>query len=201
MRLTSSRHSICPLRSSTLPAWTITRCLGRFIGYDFRNAYVPGVALTGAGQTVALLECDGYNASDITSYRTTAGLPNVPLQNVLVDEFNGAPQDADAAKEVCLDIEMAISMAPGLSQIVVFEAGPTGIPNDILNTRSPMRTWRARSVPHGFSGMTRAWTRFSASSHYRGSPSLRLPATRTPTPHRHINGTMTPTPPWSGAQL
>ena len=35
--------------------------------------------------------------------------------------------------EVSLDIEMAISMAPGLSKVIVYEAGSHGIPNDILN--------------------------------------------------------------------
>ena len=64
---------------------------GQFIGNDFRAAYVPGVTLTGAGQMVGLVEFDGYYTNDIATYRSLANLPNVPLQNVLLDGFNGIP--------------------------------------------------------------------------------------------------------------
>ena len=57
---------------------------GTLLGNDFRTAYVPGVQLTGLGQSVALFELEGYFASDITNYEGLAGLPNVPLTNVLV---------------------------------------------------------------------------------------------------------------------
>src|SRR5579883_2742697 len=52
---------------------------GTFVGNDFRAAYAPGVSLTGAGQSVGLMEFDGFYASDITSYEQLAGLPNVPV--------------------------------------------------------------------------------------------------------------------------
>jgi uncharacterized repeat protein (TIGR01451 family) len=95
---------------------------GNYMGYDFRAAYAPGVALTGTGQNVGLLECDGYYTNDILAYESLTGLPNVPLQNVLVDGFNGIPEDSNDVVEVSLDIEMAISMAPGLSNVIVYEA-------------------------------------------------------------------------------
>src|SRR5206468_11850297 len=98
---------------------------------DFRAAYVPGVALTGAGQSVALFEFDGYYASDITDYESLTGLPNVPLRNVLIDGFDGTAGVNNF--EVSLDIEMAISMAPGWAVIIVYEAGPNGNPTDMLN--------------------------------------------------------------------
>lgn len=107
---------------------------GTYMGNDFRAAYVPGVSLTGAGQTVGLVQFDGYYANDITTYESLAGLPNVTLTNVLLDGFNGIPDaNADFVAEVSLDIEMTISMAPGLSRVIVYEAGPDGIPNDVLN--------------------------------------------------------------------
>ena len=62
------------------------------MGSDFRNAYVPGSPLTGAGQIVGLLQFDGYYASDIAKYESLAGLPNVPLQNVLLDGFRRRPR-------------------------------------------------------------------------------------------------------------
>ncbi len=104
---------------------------GTYMGSDFRAAYVPGVSLTGTGQIVGLLEFDGYYTNDITSYETQAKLPGITLTNVLLDGFRGRPGAND--DEVSLDIEMAIAMAPGLSKVIVYEAGPRGVPNDILN--------------------------------------------------------------------
>jgi uncharacterized repeat protein (TIGR01451 family) len=108
---------------------------GSYMGKDFRAAYAPGVTLTGSGQMVGLVEFDGYYANDITAYEATNGLSNVTLKNVLLDGFNGTPTTGPNSgnAEVALDIEMAISMAPGLSKVIVYEAGPNGTPNDVLS--------------------------------------------------------------------
>ncbi len=97
---------------------------GGYMGKDFRTAYVPGVTNTGAGQAVALVEFDAYFKNDITRYETYAHLStSIPLVNVLLDGFNGVantgPDSGNA--EVALDIEMAISMAPGLDAVYVYE--------------------------------------------------------------------------------
>ena len=109
---------------------------GAYTGHDFRAAYLPGVTtLTGEGQVVGLLEFDGYYASDITMYEAQTALPSVTLANVLLDGFKGIPTTGPNSGngEVALDIEMSISMAPGLSKVIVYEAGPGGIANDILS--------------------------------------------------------------------
>ena len=93
---------------------------GTYRGSDFRAAYVPGTTLTGAGQSVGLLQFDGFYTSDITTYESQAGLPNVPLTVVPVD--GGVSTPGSGNSEVCLDIEMVISMAPGISRIYVYEA-------------------------------------------------------------------------------
>jgi PKD repeat protein len=93
---------------------------GSYLGSDFRAAYVPGTALNGAGQSVGLLQFDGYHASAITAYENLAGLPNVTLVNVPVDGGVSTPGSGEG--EVCLDIEMVMSMAPGISKIYVYEA-------------------------------------------------------------------------------
>jgi uncharacterized repeat protein (TIGR01451 family) len=105
--------------------------VGLYIGNDFRAAYAPGVPLTGAGQTVGLLEFSGFYPSDIARYKSLAGLPDVPVNTVLVDGATGEPDFNNI--EVALDIEMAISLAPGLSQVLVYEEPNPGNPNTVLN--------------------------------------------------------------------
>jgi uncharacterized repeat protein (TIGR01451 family) len=107
---------------------------GTYVGNDFRTAYIPGSSLNGAIQSVALVQFDGYNASDIQAYETLAGRTNIPLQNVLLDGFSGAPTGNGGEVEVSLDIEMAVSMAPALAKIIVYEGDPNNFhPNDVLN--------------------------------------------------------------------
>jgi uncharacterized repeat protein (TIGR03803 family) len=101
---------------------------GTFIGSDFRTTYAPGMTLTGLGESVGLLELDSYYSNDISEYEDLAGLPSVPLTKVLVNGFNRSPGSNNG--EVALDIEMVISMAPGLASVIVYE-GRNGI--DILN--------------------------------------------------------------------
>jgi len=101
---------------------------GEYMGNDFRAAYLPGVALTGAGQTVGLLEFDGYYPSDISNYASLAGINADPLTNVYLDGFDGTPGPNNT--EVALDIDMANCMAPGLSWVIVYEGEQA---DDILN--------------------------------------------------------------------
>ena len=106
---------------------------GAYAGNDFRAAYAPGVALSGSGQTLALVEFDGYHTDDITYYEKLAGLPKTPLKNVLLNGFSGVGSGSGGELEVALDIEVAIAMAPGLSSLIVYEAGPTGSWQSMLN--------------------------------------------------------------------
>ena len=102
---------------------------GNYRGRDFKAAYASGVTGTGTGQMVGLLEFDGYYANDIATYASQASLPSVPpLINILVDGGTGTPGANNI--EVALDIEMAVSMAWGLSAVLVYE-GFDG--NDVLN--------------------------------------------------------------------
>jgi subtilase family serine protease len=95
---------------------------GFFLGSDMRAAYAPGTTLTGAGQAVGLFEFGPYNLSDVQAYFTFINQPlNVPIVNVLVDGVSpvcGA--GCDDGEEV-IDIQQAISMAPGLSAVIVYE--------------------------------------------------------------------------------
>lgn len=129
---------------------------GSYFGNDFRNAYVPGVTLTGAGQQVGLLQFDGYYANDIAAYAQQAGgeRTNIVIQKVLLDGYDGTPTTGSNSGEgeVALDIEMAMAMAPGLAKIVVFEAGPNGLQNDVLNAMAASNTVKNLSCSWGWGG-------------------------------------------------
>jgi len=110
---------------------------GTFMGNDFRAAYIPGIALTGSGQKVGLLEFDGYFTNDPVQYAIQAGLTNIlTITNVLVDGFDGTPGSYNV--EVALDIEMVMSMAPG-AQIIVYEGSIT-TPTIIIDLLNRMAT-------------------------------------------------------------
>ena len=85
-------------------------------GGDFRATYAPGVALTGKGQVVGILQLDGYVESDIRAYEQQNGISTTPLQNVYLDGYTGANPNEESPA----DIELVISMAPGLSKVVVY---------------------------------------------------------------------------------
>jgi hypothetical protein len=136
--------NLTPLNSVT-PMVTGSGPYSLFIGKDFRAAYAPGVTLTGAAQTIGLIEFDGYYAADLTANFKQAGLPVVPAQTVLLDGFNGAPGSGNI--EVILDIVMAGYMAPG-SSVLVYE-GLT--PNDVLNRAATDNTARQISCSWTFS--------------------------------------------------
>jgi hypothetical protein len=127
---------------------------GSFAGTNYRTAYLPGVTLTGAGQSVGLFEFDGFYSNDIPAYESQTGLPKVPLQIVLLDGFDGNPSNSDGNEEVALDIEMAISMAPGLSNVVVYEAGPSGSALDILSAMSTNTAVRQFSCSWDFGSVS-----------------------------------------------
>jgi subtilase family serine protease len=113
---------------------------GAFIGFDIRQAYLPnpvpstgGPALDGAGQSVGILEFDGFNPSDIQLYATLAGLPGSWSGKIFVNSEDPSPNPPGGANlEVALDIEMVMAMAPGLNKIVVYEGDPAGEFSDYM---------------------------------------------------------------------
>jgi hypothetical protein len=126
---------------------------GSYMGKDFRAAYVPGAPQTGAGQNVALVQFDGYFASDIALYESIAGLPNVTLTNILLNGFNGIPVTFNGNAEVSLDIEMVISMAPGVNEVEVYEGDPDNFfPDVVLNQIAVDNSAQQVSCSWGWTG-------------------------------------------------
>jgi kumamolisin len=94
---------------------------GYFIGSDMRAAYYGGTALTGSGQSVGLLEFAGYNVNDINTYFSQVGQKlSVPIIGVSTDGSSLSCTRRCDDTEQALDIEEAISMAPGMSQVRVY---------------------------------------------------------------------------------
>jgi subtilase family serine protease len=94
---------------------------GFFLGSDLRKAYYGTTGtLTGAGQNIALLEYVGYDPADYTTYFSTYGPPLTTTVVPVSTDGTAAicPTCSDA--EQSLDIEYAISMAPGLNQCIVY---------------------------------------------------------------------------------
>jgi hypothetical protein len=117
---------------------------GPFEGFDFRNAYIPGAPQDGAGQSVGIFELFGYSEQDIEDYEDEAGLGRVTVTPITVDggsaddtsiDFLSFPNILDYALETTSDIEMAMSMAPGLSSVLVY-IGPTPLDQPPLGTNA-----------------------------------------------------------------
>jgi kumamolisin len=73
----------------------------------------------GSGEQIALVEFTGYRGSDITTYKKCFGVGTTPVVNRPV---GSGPSDDDGAIEAELDIEVALTAAPGLDGIDVYEA-------------------------------------------------------------------------------
>jgi kumamolisin len=109
---------------------------GYFIGSDMRAAYYGNGVLDGSGQSVGLAEFYGYNFFDVENYFNNLNQPlNVAIVGISTDHSNLSCAEGCDDTEQALDIEEAISMAPGLSQVRVYVAN-TNNPNgdvDIFN--------------------------------------------------------------------
>jgi len=133
---------------TALPSRTGSGPGGQYLGSDMRAAYYGSGPLNGAGQTVGLFEFDGYNIADVTS--TLDGQTNsVPINNVLLDGASAGSDGNDT--EQVLDIVQVISMAPGLSQLLVYIApGGDSQAVDILNRMASDNIAKQLSCSFGF---------------------------------------------------
>jgi len=123
-----------------------------FCGSDMRAAYYEGTALTGAGQSLGLLEYAGTDLADLTTYFKNAHQTNnVPITLVSTD---GTPTSCVAAQgcddtEQTIDMTQAIGMAPGLSSLVMYIGSSDTAILNAMATAKPLNaqlssswTWR-----------------------------------------------------------
>jgi hypothetical protein len=142
----SPRPKTLAQAGEVIPYATGSGPLATFVGKDFRAAYVPGVSQDGSGQAVGLFQLDGFFENDVRAYKAIAGLPDVPVRNVFVNGGSGTTPGPNNF-EVALDINMAISMAPGLSEVIVYQGSA---PNDVLNRMATDNQAKQLSSSWGF---------------------------------------------------
>jgi Pro-kumamolisin, activation domain len=119
-----------------------------FLGSDMRAAYAPGTTLTGAGQAVGLFEFGPFNLSDVQAYFSLVNQPlDVPIVTELLDGVSGVCGAGCDDGEEAIDIEQAISMAPGLSAVVVYEGNND---TDMFNQMATDNVAKSLSCSFGF---------------------------------------------------
>ncbi len=113
--------------------------------YDFAQLYGQGTL--GQGQSVGLLELDGFSSNDIALYASCFGGNSTAIQTIPIDGYNKAA-GANAA-EVELDMEMVLGLAPRLATLRVYEAS--------INSLAAYNDAWARIVSDGTPVVSTSW--------------------------------------------
>ncbi|MGO8997570.1 MAG: protease pro-enzyme activation domain-containing protein [Polyangiaceae bacterium] len=94
---------------------------GSFDSKDLRSTYAGcELGLTGAGQTLGLIEIGNFQLSDLESYASGQSITRVPT-NVITIAGGPTSNVTEPDFETTGDIEVANGMAPGMKEIDVFE--------------------------------------------------------------------------------
>jgi hypothetical protein len=144
------------------------------IAYGVNSISFSGVAGTGAGQTIAII--DAYNnpniIADAATYSTQYGLPQFntagnPTLKVLNESGQGSPLAANTTssthiwdEEISADVEWAHSIAP-MANIILFEAGSSGL-FDLYSAAATAAAYAGVSVV----SMSFGSSEFSSESNY-----------------------------------
>lgn len=108
---------------------------GGYTPAELRTAYDENKLIsnggTGAGQTTAIFELDGYNPSDISTYLSQYHLGAAKYSNVLIDQATNTP--ANNAVEVELDMEIVSALAPDATQKIYIGPNYDAGINDTYN--------------------------------------------------------------------
>jgi kumamolisin len=111
-----------------------------FCGSDMRAAYYGGT-LTGAGQTLGLLEYVGTDLADLaTYYKNTHQTLTVPITVLSTDGTSTtcfASANCDDTEQT-IDMTQALGMAPGLSSLVMYVGSSDAAIFNAMATASPL---------------------------------------------------------------
>ncbi len=113
-----------------------------FLGSDMRAAYYGSGALTGAGQSLGLLEYLGTDLADLNTYYANVGQTNtVPITLVSVDgtstACNAKPAHCDDTEQT-LDMTQALGMAPGLKSLTMYVGSTDTAIISAMTTHNPL---------------------------------------------------------------
>ena len=129
--------------SVTPQTFTGTGLAGTVAPADIKTVYgITQASQDGSGQSVALLELDGYNPADISGYAATFGLSapsvtfigvdgmtnlcglnqNLPCNLSTLSTGGSGGGEDEGMFEVALDIEMVMAVAPNAAHIYVYDS-------------------------------------------------------------------------------
>ena len=111
-----------------------------FLGSDMRAAYYGGSALTGAGQSLGLLEYAGTDLADLNTYYKNVGQTEaVPITLTSVD---GTPVSCTEPScddtEQTIDMTQALGMAPGMASLVMYIGSTDSAIFNAMATAKPL---------------------------------------------------------------
>ncbi len=111
-----------------------------FLGSDMRAAYYGGTSLTGANQSLGLLEYYGTDLADLDTYYKNVGQTNsVPITLLSTDGTSTScvyPSCDDT--EQTIDMTQALGMAPGLESLVMYVGSTDAAIFNAMATASPL---------------------------------------------------------------
>lgn len=102
---------------------------------NIKSVYnLSSVSENGSGQSIGLIEYDGYTDSYVNTYTDYFGLPRANLVKVNLDGASGSPTTTGGQQEVLLDIELVSALAPNATAIKVYIApNSTAYTLDMMN--------------------------------------------------------------------
>jgi subtilase family serine protease len=92
--------------------------------------------LKGQGRSIALIEVASLRRSDLRTYARCFGLGVPRVRNVPVNMRRALPPDAPYSDETTADAEMALSMAPRVTRIDVYQVDPGPVQTELENRPS-----------------------------------------------------------------
>jgi kumamolisin len=150
---TGTHRTLAAAAAKPAPLWTSQ--VARL--YDFPTD------VTGAGQTIAVIELGGgYRDSELAQYFTKAGITAPTVVAQLVDDGTNDPgTDPDSDGEVMLDIEVAGSVAPGATVVVYFADNTDRGFLDAVTTAVHDQVHNPTVITISWGGPEVSWTRQS----------------------------------------
>src|SRR5579875_1627833 len=96
-------------------------CGPQTVDHDQTPSPMRRAAIDGTGQTIGLVEFDNFVSSDVSDYLAFLGLPANLINNLSEVNVNGGTAAGTNQDEVLLDIDTAMTVAPG-AKVVVYDA-------------------------------------------------------------------------------